>query len=221
MLSKHFLGSAVARVKDVQGAFLIKRWLDVLISCALLIVSLPVLVVISITIKTSSQGPLFYADERFGLGGVKFRCIKFRTMVPNAEQFLKEILESDPTRRAEYELKHKLEDDPRITKVGRFLRKTSLDEIPQLWNILRGDMSLVGPRPYLVRESQEMGSSKEVITQVRPGLTGLWQVSGRSNCSFRERLTIETEYVQTWSLALDFKILLRTLKVILARDGAY
>jgi lipopolysaccharide/colanic/teichoic acid biosynthesis glycosyltransferase len=147
--------------------------------------------------------------------------VKFCTMVPRAEELLQRMLEEDPKLREEYAKYHKLRDDPRVTRVGRFLRKTSLDELPQLWNVLRGEMSLVGPRPYLPRESKEIGITQSEILRVPPGITGPWQVSGRNQSSFGERVQMDAHYVRDWSIWLDLVLLARTAKTVLLGRGAY
>jgi lipopolysaccharide/colanic/teichoic acid biosynthesis glycosyltransferase len=168
-----------------------------------------------------SGGPVFYRDLRMGRDGKLFACLKFRTMVPDAERVLQEMLEEDPVAREEYARYHKLRDDPRVTRVGRFLRRTSLDELPQLWNVLMGEMSLVGPRPYLPRESREIGVTQSEILRVPPGITGPWQVSGRNQTSFQERVDIDAYYIHDWSIWLDVVLLARTMKIVLRGRGAY
>ncbi len=181
----------------------------------------PVLLVFGLMIYLESGGPVFYRDKRMGRDGKLFACVKFRTMVSNAEGILEKMLEEDLASREEYAKHHKLRDDPRVTRAGRFLRKTSMDELPQLWNVLMGDMSLVGPRPYLPRESREIGVTQSEILRVPPGITGLWQVSGRNNTSFQERVDIDAYYVHDWSIWLDVVLLAQTLKIVLRGRGAY
>jgi Undecaprenyl-phosphate galactose phosphotransferase WbaP len=182
---------------------------------------IPLLSVLALLVYLESRGPVFYTDRRMGRDGNLFSCVKFCTMVPDAETLLQRMLEEDPELRAEYSTYHKLHDDPRITGVGRFLRKTSLDELPQLWNVVRGEMSLVGPRPYLPRESKEIGIAQSEILRVPPGITGPWQVAGRNQASFGERVHMDVHYVRDWSIWLDLVLLARTVKVVLLRRGAH
>lgn len=181
----------------------------------------PFLLLFALMVYLESGGPVFYRDKRMGQDGNLFACVKFRTMVPNAERLLDEMIEEDPEIRDEYARYHKLRDDPRVTRVGRFLRRTSMDELPQLYNVLMGEMSLVGPRPYLPRESREIGMTQGEILRVPPGITGPWQVAGRNHTSFGERVDIDAYYVHDWSVWLDIVLLARTLKIVLRGRGAY
>jgi exopolysaccharide production protein ExoY len=199
---------------------IVKRAFDVIGSLILLALALPVFLLIAL-ILLFLGGSVFYGHQRIGAGGAPFKCLKFRTMVRNGDQVLAATLASDPVARAEWEAKRKLVNDPRVTRVGRVLRKTSLDELPQLINVLRGDMSLVGPRPIVREEENKYGENLIYYLAVRPGITGLWQVSGRSNTSFEQRVALDRFYVERWSLRDDFLILLRTVAVLLARDGAF
>lgn len=198
----------------------VKRALDLLATAAGGIFILPLLLVLCMLVRLESGGPVFYADKRMGRNGKPFSCLKFRTMIPDAEDALRTILEKNPELRAEYARYHKLREDPRITRIGRFLRKTSLDELPQLWNVLRGEMSLVGPRPYLPRESEDIGITQSDILRVYPGMTGPWQVSGRSNTSFEERVRTDAHYVRDWSVWLDLVLLARTVKTLVSDRSA-
>jgi len=182
---------------------------------------LPLILVLSLLVWVESGGPIFYKDHRMGRAGVLFSCIKFRTMVPDAETMLQRMLTEDEEMSEEYLKYHKLRNDPRITRVGRFLRKTSLDELPQIWNVLRGEMSLVGPRPYLPREYEQIGAAYDEIRRVTPGMTGPWQVTGRNHASFSERVRMDAYYVRDWSLWLDLVLLARTVGVVLSRRDAY
>jgi Undecaprenyl-phosphate galactose phosphotransferase WbaP len=182
---------------------------------------LPLILVLSLLVWVESGGSVFYRDLRMGRNGQFFLCVKFRTMIPDAETVLQRMLAEDEEKREEYAEYHKLRNDPRITRVGRILRKTSLDELPQLWNVLRGEMSLVGPRPYLPRESGDIGAAHEEILRVRPGITGPWQVSGRNHTSFSERVRMDAYYVRDWSMWLDLVLLARTIGVLLFRRDAY
>ena len=199
----------------------IKRALDLLAIAAGAIFALPLLLVLGILVRLESGGPVFYTDKRMGRNGEHFSCLKFRTMIADAEDALRRILEKDPAARAEYAKYHKLREDPRITRVGRFLRKTSLDELPQLWNVLKGEMSLVGPRPYLPRESEDIGATQSDILRVYPGMTGPWQVSGRSNTSFEDRVRMDAHYVRDWSVWLDLVLLARTVKTLVFERSAF
>jgi Undecaprenyl-phosphate galactose phosphotransferase WbaP len=179
------------------------------------------LLLFGILIKLDSPGPVFYTQPRVGLDGKYIRIYKFRTMVQNAEQALVEYLRANPEAQREWDETQKLRDDPRITHVGKFLRKFSIDEVPQLSNVLLGDMSLVGPRPIEVNQVKLYGENIDTYRGVRPGMTGLWQVSGRNRTTFKERTRFDMYYVRHWSVWLDLYILLRTVWVVLSRDGAY
>jgi Undecaprenyl-phosphate galactose phosphotransferase WbaP len=182
---------------------------------------LPLLLGIALLVYAESRRPILYTDWRMGKNGVPFPCIKFRTMVPGAEAVLELMLAEDSGLREEYVKYHKLRADPRVTRVGRFLRKTSLDELPQLWNVLRGEMSLVGPRPYLPRESGDIGEARDEILRVPPGVTGPWQVFGRNHASFTDRVEMDIYYVRDWSVWLDLVLLARTVKAVFVDRGAY
>jgi Undecaprenyl-phosphate galactose phosphotransferase WbaP len=182
---------------------------------------LPILLVIALFVYVESGRPVFYADWRIGRNGVLFPCVKFRTMVSGAEDVLRLMLAEDAGLREEYAKYHKLRVDPRVTRVGRFLRRTSLDELPQLWNVLRGEMSLVGPRPYLPRESDEIGEARSEILRVPPGVTGPWQVAGRNHASFDDRVLMDVYYVRDWSVWLDVVLLAGTVRAIFIDRRAY
>jgi Undecaprenyl-phosphate galactose phosphotransferase WbaP len=198
-----------------------KRLLDFTLSLIALIILSPLFVVISLLIKLTSPGPVFFVQDRIGLNGKLFKAYKFRTMVINAEEILLKWLEENPEIREEYLVHHKLKNDPRVTKIGKFLRKTSLDELPQLFNVLKGDMSLVGPRPYLVRELNDTKHYARFLWRVPPGITGLWQISGRNEVDFEGRLEMDMQYISNWNLWLDINILFKTIPAVLKRDGAY
>jgi Undecaprenyl-phosphate galactose phosphotransferase WbaP len=182
---------------------------------------MPLLFYIAVAVKMSSRGPVLYANDRIGRDGRRFRMWKFRSMFTNGDEVLENYLDTYPEIREEYETTQKLKWDPRITRIGRFIRKTSLDELPQLWNVLTGDMSLVGPRPILLEEEAKYGEYYWLYTMVSPGITGLWQVSGRSNTSYEERLQLVAYYVRNWSLWLDIYLLLKTIRIVLFGRGAY
>jgi len=200
----------------------VKRFFDILFSLLILILGTPFFLLLAIAIKLTSRGPVFYKQERVGRGGKLFRCYKFRTMVPDAEACRQRLVEANPELHDEWSRNRKLKNDPRITLLGAFLRKTSLDELPQFWNVLKGDLSVVGPRPVVVDEVIEhFGSKAEKILSVRPGITGLWQVSGRSNITYPKRLQLDEQYVDDFSMILDLKLIARTIPAILFPDGAY
>lgn len=199
----------------------IKRSLDVCLSVLLLILGFPIYLLIAILIKSDSPGAVFYRQRRVGYDGRPFKMIKFRTMYSNAADDLETFLRGNPRRRLNWEQYQKLWRDPRLTRAGKWLRKFSLDEIPQLWNVLRGEMSLVGPRPILASQRDIYGSNFSYYRQVRPGITGLWQVNGRNQISFSERVDWDVEYVKHRSLWLDICILLKTISVVFRGEGAF
>lgn len=171
-------------------------------------------------LMTGDKESIFYAQDRIGIDGKIFRLYKFRSMIPNAEEKLKELMEQDEAIAEEYRVNKKLENDPRITKIGKLLRKTSLDETPQLLNVLKGDMSIIGNRPYLVTEKEDMGEYFGNIIKTKPGITGYWQVSGRSDTTFKKRLELEQYYSNNASLKMDVKIFFKTFRVVLLSKGA-
>lgn len=193
----------------------IKRTFDIVISLISLILLSPILLIIAIAIRLEDGGNAILVQERIGLNGKLFKFYKFRSMIKDADKVLFELLENDEALALEYKINKKLVNDPRITKIGKFIRKTSLDELPQLINILKGDMSFVGNRPYLPREINDMQPYYESIIKSKPGLTGLWQVSGRSNLTFKNRCKIEADYSEKMSLSLDIKIFFKTFAVVL------
>jgi len=198
----------------------VKRAVDVFGALVGLIVFGPLMIIIAIALAFQ-HGPVFFAHERLGKGGRKFRCLKFRTMAPDAEQRLNAVLKTDPDARREWEADHKLKCDPRVTPIGRFLRETSLDELPQFLNILRGEMSIVGPRPITQSEVDKYGDSFALYAQCKPGVTGLWQVSGRNNLSYEKRVELDSEYAKHHTFVEDVKIMLRTFGVVIFRIGAH
>lgn len=200
---------------------LVKRAFDVLAAGAIALVLLPLLVGLAAAIRLTSRGPAIYRQERVGKHGRRFTVWKFRTMVCDGDRVLQEYLDKHPEARIAWERDHKLEHDPRVTAVGRWLRKTSLDELPQLWNVLAGHMSLVGPRPILAREIADFGESFAAFASVPPGMTGLWQVSGRNRTTYAEHIELDRYYARHWSLWLDLYILALTVRVVLFRHGAY
>lgn len=198
----------------------LKRVFDASAALVVLAALLPFALLAAAFIKLDSRGPVFYRQHRLGQGGRIFHVFKFRSMYVGADKRLQEVLENDASARAEYERYQKLDDDPRVTPVGRYLRRTSLDELPQLLNVLRGEMSLVGPRAYLPSERPKMKDKDHVILRSLPGITGIWQVSGRSDLSFETRVDLDANYVRNWSLSFDLYLLARTVPVVLLGKGA-
>ncbi len=198
----------------------LKRVLDIFGTVVLAVLFSPLIATVFIVAALSGQSPIF-RHKRVGRDGVTFECLKFRTMVPDAEAVLAKILADDANLRAEWARDHKLADDPRVTRLGKFLRSTSLDELPQLWNVVKGEMSLVGPRPVTREELLRYGRNAVVYMLVRPGVTGLWQVSGRNNVEYRKRVAMDVCYVRNQGLVLDTWILLKTILVVVTRHGAY
>ncbi|HYE48453.1 MAG TPA: undecaprenyl-phosphate galactose phosphotransferase WbaP, partial [Azospirillaceae bacterium] len=198
----------------------VKRGFDVVVSSLLLLALAPFFLFAMAVIRRDG-GPAFYAHKRIGMNGRTFGCLKFRTMVTDSDAVLRRLLDSDPEARAEWERDFKLRNDPRITPIGRFLRRTSLDELPQLINVFRGEMSLVGPRPIVEAEMVRYADDIRYYLETRPGITGLWQVSGRNDASYAQRVKLDAWYVKNWSLWHDITILLKTVRVVLTAKGAY
>lgn len=194
--------------------------LDVVAALGLAVVFLPVIAFTTVALMVT-PGPIFFSQVRLGAGGRTFKVYKFRTMIVNAPAVLEKLLSERPDLRAEWERDFKLKDDPRVTRVGAFLRKTSLDELPQLWNILIGDMSIVGPRPIAPAEIEKYGRFAKYYFAQRPGLTGLWQVSGRSDASYERRVVLDAFYSKNRSLSMDIGIIFKTVRVVLKGNGAY
>jgi len=215
------LGLAVQQRLLMPGPRVIKRALDLALVVVPGMLFLPVIAIIALAIKMSSPGPVFYGQTRRGRGGGPFVAWKFRSMYANASEVLEQCLASDPSLREEWRQCQKLRHDPRITPLGRLLRRTSLDELPQLWNIVLGQMSFVGPRPIVSEEISRYGDGFALYAKVAPGLSGMWQVSGRNNLSYDQRVTLDLYYVRNWSVWLDLHILARTIRVVLLGDGAY
>lgn len=200
----------------------IKRTFDILFSLAVLIFGFPVYLLIGLLVACSSSGKIIYSHKRVGRGGKLFNCYKFRTMYADADERLAQILSSSEELRKEWEENHKLKNDPRVTPIGSFLRKTSLDELPQFWNVLVGDLSVVGPRPVVEAEVvKHLGHKAPVILSIRPGLTGIWQVSGRSSTSYKDRIMFDEMYVKNHSLLLDIKLIAWTIPCMISSKGAY
>ena len=183
-------------------------------------VALPLFLIVAIVIR-STGSPVLFSHTRIGLDRKPFRCYKFRSMVPDAEKRLQELLETCPATLQEWRTNHKIKNDPRVTPFGRFLRKSSLDELPQFWNVIKGDMSLVGPRPIVTDELERYGNKAHMYSSTKPGMTGLWQVLGRSNVTYSRRVSMDTLYVRQQSIGFDLWILVKTVAVVLRRAGAH
>ena len=224
---KTFLSKNIMLITTDSGLLspqkmIFKRCLDVLFSCCLLLLFLPLFVLISIIIKIDSQGPIFFRHKRVGKDFKEFIMLKFRTMYVNCEPALKEYLKKHPEAIEDLEKRNKIKDDPRITRFGKFLRRSSLDELPQLLNVLKGDMSIIGPRPDSMDAVKNfLDEYKDVYSMVRPGMTGLWQVSGRSELTYDIRVKLDQLYILNWSLWLDFVIIIKTFKALFTGRGAY
>jgi Undecaprenyl-phosphate galactose phosphotransferase WbaP len=230
-----WIEGAALQVQDFEGligiqaqknqlsplAAAVKRELDILGALIIGLLAAPIMVLTILWIKLDSPGPVFFSHERLGKDGRTIWIHKFRSMCENAEQALQEYLQLHPEARREWEATQKLCNDPRITRAGEFIRKFSIDELPQLYNVLKGDMSLVGARPIVDAETHHYGDNIDIYKNMRPGVTGLWQVSGRSDTSYSDRVRYDTYYVRNWSVWLDLYVLLRTVYVVLTRDGAY
>jgi exopolysaccharide production protein ExoY len=215
------LGSTTARTeqpphKATGGRA--KRAIDLVIAAAALLVMAPLLALVALGVRLLLGGPILYTQRRIGLGGRSFPCYKFRTMVLDADAVLRRHLEDDPEAAREWQATQKLKNDPRVTPFGHLLRKSSIDELPQLFNVLRGDMSCIGPRPVLASELERYSAHASEYQSARPGLTGLWQVSGRNRLSYSDRVALDRFYVRRWSLGLDLMILLRTIPAVMRLD---
>jgi len=197
-----------------------KRVFDVVVASVILIICTPLMGLVALLIMFDG-GPVFFGHSRVGRDRRNFPCWKFRTMVVNADSVLRDLLERDPEARKMWNCEFKLINDPRVNRIGKFLRSTSIDELPQLWNVIKGDMSLVGPRPVTEHELEMYGPHVTDYFSCRPGITGLWQVSGRNKLGYSERVRLDTTYVATWSIMLDCLIILRTFNAVLSRRGAY
>ncbi len=217
--SSPFFSSIAAGAPPVGG--ISKRSFDILVALAALVVLSPIFVLIMALVKSSDGGRVFYGHRRIGYNGSTFRCLKFRTMAENGDALLQRYLDENPQAREEWRETRKLQDDPRVTVVGSVLRKLSLDELPQLINILRGEMSIVGPRPVVEDELELYEGSAVYYLQTRPGLTGLWQVSGRNDVSYETRVAFDTHYVRNWSLVSDLVIVARTIPAVCLSRGSY
>ncbi len=214
-----------ASEKELFFYELSKRALDIFFSLFVLFSGLPIFIVLAIIIKATSPGPVFYASKRVGKEGKLFTCWKFRSMFCDAEHRLTQLLAQNPQYRKEWKKYFKLKEDPRLTRVGRFLRKTSFDEFPQFWNVLLGELSLVGPRPFLPNEvntiKQVIGSQTQALFSVKPGLTGIWQTSGRSYLTFEQRILLDLNYVDLRSFLFDLTIIGKTIPMLIHPKGAF
>ena len=200
----------------------LKRFFDLCFTLCVFAFGFPIFFLIAIAIRLTSSGKIIYSHERIGRGGKPFRCYKFRTMYRDADRRLNKVLGSNPALRKEWELRRKLKKDPRVTPIGHFLRKTSLDELPQFWNVLRGDLSLVGPRPVVRSELETYyGVKAKRILSIRPGLTGLWQVSGRNDTTYLTRILLDEKYIEKQTFLLDLRLILKTIPTMLFSKGAY
>ncbi|MDE1157505.1 MAG: sugar transferase [Neorhizobium sp.] len=200
---------------------LVKRSFDVTAAACALVIFSPIFLMIMALVKYTDKGPAFYGHTRIGHNGRTFKCLKFRTMAVNGDELLRKHLRNNPQATDEWRQTRKLKDDPRVTAVGRVLRKLSLDELPQLINIIRGDMSVVGPRPVVDEELQVYDQSAIFYLQTRPGLTGLWQISGRNDVSYETRIAFDTHYVQNWSMVRDIAIIMKTIPAVCFARGSY
>ncbi len=198
-----------------------KRALDITVALTALVVFLPLLLMIMALVKATDGGSIFYGHKRVGHNGRYFKCLKFRTMVPNGDEVLRRHLRNNPEAAEEWRKTRKLKDDPRVTAVGTVLRKLSLDELPQLINVLRGEMSIVGPRPVVDEELTLYDTFAVYYLRTRPGLTGLWQISGRNDVSYESRIAFDTQYVQNWSLLRDVAIIVKTIPAVCMSRGSY
>ncbi|ACK71789.1 Undecaprenyl-phosphate galactose phosphotransferase [Gloeothece citriformis PCC 7424] len=211
-----------SRLEAINGDFA-KRLFDIVFSLFVLIFFSPLYLIISLLIAVSSPGPIFYIQERVGKNYRRFNCIKFRTMVHNADEVLESIMANSPQMREEFEDNFKLRDDPRITWIGKFLRLTSLDEFPQFWNVLMGDMSVVGPRPLVPEELYKYGNRIDKVLTIQPGITGLWQVSGRNDIPYPLRVQMDVYYVNSRNFFMDLWVMVKTIGVVIFphNNGAY
>ncbi len=229
------VGTTTQQIKDIAGItgfasvhnltfkfnYFLKRLLDIFIILFFCPILIPLMLILMILVKCTSRGPVFYGHKRVGKNGKEFKCWKFRSMRIDADKMLEKILAENPEMRKQWEKERKFENDPRVTKFGKFLRKTSLDELPQLFNVFIGEMSLVGPRPVTDGELEKYGDSRDYVLSVLPGITGMWQTSGRSDTVYEERIMLDSYYIQNWSIWLDLWILIKTIWVVLDKKGAY
>lgn len=217
------LGKTLPRPAGVSRGLtgLPKRLFDLILATLVLIFTLPFMLLIALLIRLQDNGPVFFKHARCGRGGVSFMCYKFRTMKLNAQETLDSVLQQDPLAAEEWARDQKLRNDPRVTWLGRFLRKSSLDELPQLLNILQGDMSIIGPRPVTYGELPRYGTGIVYYSAARPGVTGLWQVNGRNTLTYEQRIAYDTQYVKEWTMLGDLHILAKTIPAVLFSKGAF
>jgi lipopolysaccharide/colanic/teichoic acid biosynthesis glycosyltransferase len=220
LYSPQVIARAEARARHQNYSAIIEL-MNVVIALAALLFALPIMLGVGFAVFIQDGGPVLFAHRRIGRDGRSFRCLKFRSMATDAEARLADLLARDPQARAEWERDHKLRNDPRVTRLGEFLRKSSLDELPQLFNVLRGEMSLVGPRPIVEAEIAKYGRRFPQYCAVKPGITGLWQISGRNDTSYRTRVALDCLYAERRSLLLDAKVLAATVPAVLMRRGSY
>ena len=198
-----------------------KRFIDILFGIAGCLLLIPLTIYVKVVnVKNGDKGPIFFTQDRIGKDGKLFKIYKYRTMVLGADKILEKLMAEDPAIREEYTINKKLENDPRITKAGKFLREKSLDEFPQFINVIKGEMSVVGPRPYLPREKKDMGENYKYIVAMKPGLSGMWQTHGRSDVNFEERTILDNYYSHNWNVWLDLTIIYRTISIVLHGRGA-
>jgi lipopolysaccharide/colanic/teichoic acid biosynthesis glycosyltransferase len=214
-------GSASVVKRGFSGRLSANTGMNVSIALVALLFFLPLMVLVALAIWCQDRGPIIFAHRRIGKDGRKFPCLKFRSMAVDAQARLQDLLARDPQAREEWERDHKLRNDPRVTKLGAFLRKTSLDELPQLINVIRGDMDVVGPRPIVDDEIAKYGPRFKHYCSVNPGITGLWQVSGRNDTSYRSRVAMDCVYARSKSIGLDLKVMVATVPAVLLRKGSY
>jgi len=217
--ANYFVAPALRKIRRRPSTSKRKRITDIVVASTALFFFSPLFALIYILVRLDG-GDAFFAQDRIGKDGRVFRCYKFRSMLPNAERRLEQLLTTDPARRLEWERDQKFHDDPRVTAIGKFLRRKSLDELPQLWNVLKGDMSIVGPRPIVADEKSKYGEAFWYYINCRPGLTGAWQVSGRNNTTYDQRVSLDSKYALSWSLRKDILIMFKTLGVVWAERGA-
>ena len=215
------LGYSTTHNLTKPGSLFVKRVVDIAILLVMSPLVLPVVFIVALIVKITSPGPIFYGHKRVGKDGKEFKCWKFRSMVINADKMLDKILADHPEMREEWERDRKFTNDPRVTKIGKILRKTSIDELPQLWNVFVGEMSFIGPRPVTEPELAKYGDKTPLILSVLPGLSGMWQISGRSATGYEERINLDSYYIQNWSIWLDLWIILKTAWVVFKGKGAY
>jgi Undecaprenyl-phosphate galactose phosphotransferase WbaP len=215
----HSLRPSTAKLPSFEEA--LSETTHFIIAMVALLFLMPLMILVAIAVFAHDGGPIIFAHRRIGKDGRSFPCLKFRSMAVDAERRLGEVLRNDPEARAEWEKDHKLRHDPRVTRLGDFLRRTSLDELPQLFNVLRGEMSLVGPRPIVTAEIAKYGKRFAHYCAVKPGITGLWQISGRNDTSYRARVAMDCIYAKTRSVGLDIAVLFFTVPAVLSRRGSY